>query len=230
MECFYINELNVNSTELIFSESESKHIRAMRIKDMEKIQVSNGNGTMAFGNLIRIDKKNFGFRPERIFENYNLPKIKITLAIAEMEKKDRLEIAIEKAVELGVSSIISFVSKYSSQSKINLERINSKILSSMKQSKRSILPDYFRAINLNEIIESIKDYDNSILLHENGENPDITAIGKSVIIFCGPEGGFSSEEISSFTSICSNIWHLGRNRLRSETASIAAISQFLRII
>ena len=157
-------------------------------------------------------------------------------------KLDKFEYIIEKAVELGVFTITpvemknSIVKLKNDKIEKKIERYNKISKSASEQSKRSIIPIVNNPISFRELIDLIKDNDNNLLFYENEIDFDKT---KSVIssikdknkkiinIIIGPEGGFSKAEIDMALDFNINILTLGKRTLRTETASIVALSFLL---
>ena len=157
-------------------------------------------------------------------------------------KYDKFEYIIEKSVELGVFSITPVVMdncifKFKNE-KIDkkIDRYNKISKSASEQSKRSIIPKVNNPINFLEMINMIKDNYNNFLFYENSKDfnktkeniEKIKNINKDFVnIIIGPEGGFSEKEIELSKNFNVKILTLGKRILRTETASIVALSFLL---
>jgi len=156
------------------------------------------------------------------------PSKKKILALGVIKKRDRLEFAIEKAVELDAWEICLFNADHSERTKLNEERIHTQIVSAFKQSGRYWLPKLIVLNSLNEVYEH---YTNSefIMAHEETEvnkKPNSLTANQTILLV-GPEGGFSNREVELNRKNGGKFVSLGKNRLRAETAATAFLSQFL---
>ena len=142
---------------------------------------------------------------------------------------------VEKATELGVTSIIPVLSSrtVAGSREIGSQRLNrwQRIaLNAMKQSLRSRLPYIRPVMTLTEIIQNATSYDLSIIAWEEESkiSPGMAIKGKldvkNVLLIIGPEGGFSQDEIISAREAGMKTISLGSSRLRSDTASIAGLT------
>ncbi|MCD8195339.1 MAG: 16S rRNA (uracil(1498)-N(3))-methyltransferase [Coprobacillus sp.] len=152
-------------------------------------------------------------------------------------KKDNNEFIIQKAVELGVSSFY-FVNSSRVINKWSKEDFNRKevryqkiIKEASEQSQRSSLMRLNTPISINDIV-SLDSSDLKLLFYEKEEGKTSKLIDllsnldniKSISILVGPEGGFTSEEVDTLLEAGFESVSLGRRILRSETATIAALS------
>jgi len=147
------------------------------------------------------------------------------LAVSPTKLNDRYEWFLEKATEIGVTKITPVISHNSERKIIKSERFKKIIQSAMKQSLNSTyLPwiPLFHFLNLLKHLKKEKHSLHIVQLVKNYPFKDHIEAGKSVTILIGPEGGFSSQEIS--TALKNNYIpvSLGSSRLRTETAAIVA--------
>jgi 16S rRNA (uracil1498-N3)-methyltransferase len=131
-----------------------------------------------------------------------------------------MKFAIEKSVEIGITSFIIFSSKRTVSKSTNLKRLQKIALSAMKQSLRAHLPA-IKEMKFEEIINRpvIK-----ILLDQKaGKIFSFTNDHQKVYYFLfGPEGGFENDEIKALKP--ERTYRLGEHRLRSETAIVQCAS------
>ncbi len=156
-----------------------------------------------------------------------------------LPKSDKLELIIQKAVELGVYKIIpvqmerSIAKIESNKIKSKTERFNAIAESAAKQCKRSFIPTVAEPLSLKNALEMAKDLDLLLIPYENeqGIKSTINALAKikkgfKVGVLIGPEGGFSDAEIEQAKCVGETI-SLGKRILRTETASITAMSMLM---
>lgn len=225
MECLYISNLNENTEKIQLDEAESKHTKSLRIHVGDRILATNGEGLTALCELDEISKKGNTVRCLEFYNNYNELSIDITIAVGILENSDRFEFIIEKSVELGAKEIVPLITKHSSDKPVRYERAVSKSIAALKQSKRSILPLYSEPVYLSQLYDKFHNWDCVILADEKGASSLDLKNYKKILIICGPEGGFSDEEIL-FMYKAENLQKvkIGNSRLRSETAAIGALT------
>ncbi len=224
MEAIYIPELNEFSTNLVIPYEESQHIKALRLKVGDNISVINGKGIIANCNLIDINKNQSSIQVNSVEFNVGETSINISVGIGILDNRDRIEFALEKAVELGVNHFYPLITDFTQRKTINIDRLQQKGIASLKQCKRSVLTEIHKPIKISELVESFNNFDYIILADEFGHKPSSLS-AKNVLILVGPEGGFSKNEIEiikkSANTIC---WNLGNRRLRAETALISTLA------
>ena len=224
MECLYSPDLKQSNTSVLLSKDEEKHLRVLRLKDNEEIYLSNGKGLLA---LAKVNFRNNMpmITPLEFYKNYGELNAKITVAICQIQSRERVEFLVEKAVELGVVEITIVHCDYSQKFNISEERLKNKAIASLKQSHRSVLPQLKFEKSISSFITKIDNKIVPILLDESGENPLEEVIKNDSMIFVGCEGGFSKGELEILSKM-ENLhrWKLGNRRLRAETAAIKAIS------
>lgn len=170
---------------------------------------------------------------EEDYQNTELP-IKIHL-FQGLPKSDKLELIIQKAVELGVCSITPVAMKRSvvkideKKKKNKIERWQSIATSAAKQSKRNFVPQVCDILTYKEMIATFSEYDTVLVPYECAEGVlsaknALKQIkkGTSVAIVIGPEGGFDPAEIELAENSGGKIISLGSRILRTETAAITA--------
>ncbi|MBQ4284367.1 MAG: 16S rRNA (uracil(1498)-N(3))-methyltransferase [Lachnospira sp.] len=154
-----------------------------------------------------------------------------------LPKGDKMELIIQKMVELGVHSIIPVAMKRSVV-KLDAKKADSKVKrwtaiseSAAKQSKRSIIPEVCNVVTFKQALELAKDMDVKLLPYECADGMEKTkriietlVPGKSVAIFIGPEGGFDLDELELAKEAGWEVITLGKRILRTETAGMMLMS------
>ena len=224
MEVYYQPDILSGSNAL--SAEESKHcIKVLRHEKGDIIHVADGLGTLFEVRIEDPNPKNCVFqvvshqrKPEK---NYS-----IAVAIAPTKSIDRIEWFVEKVVELGIDEINFYFGRHSERKKLNMERIQKKAIVAMKQSEQYILPKINLFNSFNDCVSATSKDDIKYIAHVDPANDyhlmDTAEPDKKYIVFIGPEGDFSEEELiysfeAGFTKVS-----LGKNRLRTETAGLAA--------
>ena len=154
-----------------------------------------------------------------------------------LPKGDKMELIIQKAVELGVGRIVpvsmkrSIVKLDAKKAKARVARWQAIAQAAAKQSKRSIIPEVGEVKSFGEALQEAEALDVLLLPYENALDVSFTKktireIGddQSIGVFIGPEGGFDSREVEAAEEAGAKILTLGRRILRTETAAISMLS------
>ena len=212
---------------------------ALRSEVQEKLQETETENASSF----------FGIITE-IFDNEILVKIESQDEVGTelsnriylfqgLPKGDKMELIIQKAVELGVYQIIPVAMK-NCVVKLDEKKAASKVKrwqaiseSAAKQSKRTVIPEVKMPLSWKLALKEAENLDVVLVPYENERGMEATREilkdipkGQSIGIFVGPEGGFSSEEIEMLAPTYHRI-SLGRRILRTETAGLATLSMLV---
>ena len=166
--------------------------------------------------------------------------LEMTLALG-LTKGEKMDFVVEKATELGVQTIVPFVSAYTvpklDQKKIEkrAERWQKIALSAAKQSGRTRIPEILSVCDFRELVKQSFPESVKILFWEKEAERTLNDVRKteatvrSVVLAIGPEGGFSEQEANTALYHGFSLVRLGRRILRAETAAVTAMSlvQFL---
>ena len=172
---------------------------------------------------------------EQDYQSTNLP-IKIHL-FQGLPKSDKLELIIQKAVELGVATVTPVAMKRSivkiddKKKKSKTERWQAIAEAAAKQSKRTAIPEVREVMSYKEMLNEAKNLDLLLVPYECAEGMTATKealsqikSGMSVGIVIGPEGGFEQKEIDAALEIGGKVISLGARILRTETAAITSVA------
>lgn len=159
-----------------------------------------------------------------------------------LPKGDKMELIIQKAVELGAYEIIP-VSMKNCVVKLDAKKADSKVKrwqaiseSAAKQSKRTLIPEIQMPVSWKEALKKAEELDVVLVPYENERGMEATREimqsikpGQSIGIFVGPEGGFALEEIAMVgeTGFVGHRISLGRRILRTETAGLATLAMLV---
>lgn len=230
MNFFYAPEDNWNSDRSIveIEGQEAIHMtKVLRYKIGDELFVADGLGNHSRCSVNEISKKSV---VAKVLETKSElePAIKKVIAFGAIKKRDRLEFAIEKAVELDAWEICIFDADHSERSRLNEERLLTQIVSAFKQSGRYYLPKLIVKSSLDKVLDHYGDYAFSMAyLGDEGAQKPIQLTEANNLLLVGPEGGFSKREANLVKEKGGSFFTLGKNRLRSETAVAAFLSQYL---
>ena len=215
------------------------HVKnVLRMKIGEKILVSI-DGTSALCEIIEFTESSVVAKiVEEKFQDTALP-ISITL-FQGLPKSDKMELIIQKAVELGIDKIVpvemarSIVKLDAKKAKDKVSRWQAIAESAAKQSKRTSIPSVELVMTFNNAVKSFSEYDLVLLPYEckNGMQDTLSALkkiksGMKVAILIGPEGGFDLKEVTQAEDAGTLTISLGKRILRTETAAITALSMLM---
>jgi len=226
IDLFYTNEPVVGNLLKIVGE-EVHHIKdVMRYNVDDIIYVTDGKGSIFKATIKSISKSNLQCSINQTYR-YNNPFDNITFCIPRLRTMDRLEFALEKCVELGITNFIVFDSIRTVIKGAKIDRWQKVLLAAMKQSLRAWLPtiNYVRSVSEIALLPGrrvVFEQSSSIPFNKFISKPDFSARVENIYFVFGPEGGFADEEIA-MTKKCSFV-KLTDNRLRTETAVITAAS------
>jgi 16S rRNA (uracil1498-N3)-methyltransferase len=226
MSLFYQPFLAEGITSL--SEEESRHaVQVLRMKAGAVLELTDGQGRFYSAIVVDPNSKKCTFKVVERTEVAK-PKFHTHLAIAPTKNIDRTEWFVEKAVELGLSQLTFIQCQRSERKVINLERINKVAVSAMKQSRQAWMPtmggmiDFREVLNLSATEKFIAFVDDTNPLHLS----HAFTKNSNYLVLIGPEGDFTQEELALATGAGFKKVSLGVNRLRTETAALAAVHIF----
>ena len=175
---------------------------------------------------------------EIIEENYQETELPIKIYLFQgLPKSDKMELIIQKTVELGVYSIIPtemsrcVVKIEDKKKKSKIERWQAISESAAKQSKRNIIPAIESIMSYKQALTFAEKLDMILVPYESKDGMESTKRalseirnGMSVGIFIGPEGGFDKKEVALAEEKGAKIISLGKRILRTETAAITSVA------
>ncbi len=238
MSVFFVQKENIENDRIVITGSDVNHIKnVLRYRIGDEIRVTDSAGFVYNCDIS-------SFEPEQINlsivskekSEAELP-VKITL-FQGLPKADKMELIIQKAVELGVYSIVPVINERSvvkldpKKATAKTERWQKIAESAAKQSGRAIIPKVYEPMPYKKAFELARNDQMEIILPY--ENADGMAYAKQVItesvkkgkcgIFIGPEGGFSFDEVELAKEKGTKIISLGHRILRTETAGLFVLS------
>lgn len=227
MILFYSNDIHGDYAR--FTEEEARHaLQVLRKSAGDPVSFVDGSGGWYEGIIEETGKKHFVAKIISRKENHGQRNFHLHMAIAPTKNNDRLEWFLEKATEFGIDEITPIRCEHSERSKLRNDRLEKILLSAAKQSLKAYLP---RLHDLTDFKHFIKEFETTgkgerYIAHCQDENlphlKDNCRAGENVTILIGPEGDFSPGEIERATAAGFKSISLGKARLRTETAGIAA--------
>lgn len=217
------------------AESAANHVgRVLRMKVGEPLILFNGQGGAFQGKVATVSKKQVQVELEYPLEGDAESPLTIELGQT-LSRGERMDYAIQKATEMGVTSITPLFSERC-EVKLNSERqekqrrrLQQIAISACEQCGRNIVPVINPPMKLQEWLDARDTELNFVLHHRTEKKLDGYDKPASVSLLIGPEGGLTADEIAQAEAKAFKPLALGSRVLRTETAPVAAISlmQFL---
>jgi len=225
MDLFY--KADIVSEQLELDPNESAHsVKVLRYRSGDRVRIIDGKGGFYVGVIENTDPKACKVRIISKTDNYEKLPYELHIALAPTKKLDRFEWFVEKATEIGVSSITPLFCQRSERRNIRLDRIERVAISAMKQSVKAYLPNICEPITYATFIEQSRPGSKFIAHCMDGFKKDIRTVDLSdiITILIGPEGDFTPDEIMFAIRNDYESLSLGDYRLRTETAGVVACS------
>ncbi len=225
MQLFYNSDISEQNNTFTFPKDESRHIvKVLRKKVGDTLYITNGNGFLFTAKIAIADQKNCVVSIEN--SEFKKPTdYKLHLAVAPTKMNDRYEWFLEKATEIGITSITPIFCDHSERKNVKLDRFEKILQSAMKQSLHLYLPTLNQPISFKDYIN--KDFSGDLFI-AHCEETDKKSLkseikpNTEITILIGPEGDFSVNEIETAIKNKFIPVTLGNTRLRTETAAIVA--------
>jgi 16S rRNA (uracil1498-N3)-methyltransferase len=220
---FYHSDLSQKEFEL--SDSEAKHIsQVLRYKVGDELNLTDGLGTVAKVSLVEVTKRKV---LASIVESKSVEEPihqNISVAVGIVKSSDRLEWMVEKLTELGIGEILFLDCERNERKKLNLEKLERKAISAMKQSGQAFKPQ-LSFLKWDDLFDL--NFDEKFIAHcesylpENNLYVESKGMGEKLVCI-GPEGDFSQQELDACIEKGFKPVNLGETRLRTETAALIA--------
>lgn len=238
MHWFYVEHSQISDSSIAIRGNDVNHIKnVLRMNVGENLVICDGEGKDYYCSIASIDKDEVLADILEINDTETELPARIYL-FQGLPKKDKMELVIQKAVELGAYQIIPVAMKRcvakiedGKKEKKKLERWQAISTAAAKQSGRGIIPEIHSVMSFKEAIQKAKELDSTIVPYELAEGIEgshelikTVAKQKSIGIFIGPEGGFDDKEIALALEAGFKTMTLGKRILRTETAGLTILS------
>jgi len=209
-----------------------KHLKdALRMKPGDSVILFNGNGNDYQGTIKEISKKVLRIDIKEAKSINNESKLELHL-LQPLCSSEKLDLCIQKATELGVKTIIPFVSSRvniniaSNRLEKKMSHWQSVIQSACEQSGRARLPAMHTPVSFSDAVCKIADAEIKIIASPYADKQENLTIKETVNCVCaiGPEGGFTQQEINHAIQLGFKTIRIGPRILRLETAVISALT------
>lgn len=222
---FYSPDIEANGE---LPEEEAGHaVRVLRMQEGDELVSTDGRGNRFRSRITSASKRGVSLEileKEFLGNHWHSP---IEICVAPTKNADRIEWFLEKAVEIGVDKITLINTAHSERRKINTARLEKIIVSAMKQSLKTVLPQLEGPVKIEEVISRKFEGDSFVgYCADDVEKASLACRCRPQTptrILIGPEGDFSPEEIKALMEAGFVPVTFGESRLRTETAALFAL-------
>lgn len=235
---FFVEPSQISENEVVIVGNDVNHIKnVLRMRPGEELSVSNG-----------VDNREYRCGIEEISEDRILCRLRFVkedgmelpskvYLFQGLPKADKMELIIQKAVELGVYEIIPVSTKRAvvkldeKKAKTKAARWQTIAEAAAKQSKRRVVPEVKNVMTMKQAVEYAETMDVKLIPYELADGMQETKkriaslqAGQTIAVFIGPEGGFEESEIEAAVraGICPIT--MGKRILRTETAGFTILA------
>ena len=196
------------------------------MKSGTAVRLIDGKGNLYEAVIANPDPRKCSLAITGVIRDFEKRNYRLHIAISPLKNYERFEWFIEKSVEIGVDEITPLICSNTEKPGIKRERVNNLIISAMKQSLKSTLTILNEPCRFDDFIRTTI-FGSRMIAHcsnESGKSKigEVYSKGNDAVLLIGPEGDFSADEIKAAMAQGFMPVHLGKSRLRSETAGIAA--------
>lgn len=244
MHRFYVNQDQFSADSITIIGTDVNHIKnVLRMKQGDEILICNGQGKDYYCIINKVSEEKIVAQINSVKDTDTELKSKITL-FQGIPKKDKFELIIQKAVELGVAEIVPVMTsrvvvKLDDERKEEKKRQRWQAIAmeAAKQSGRGVVPTIQPVHSFFDAIKLLSKKDLALIPYEKANDMNYTRdiLSKiknysSIGVFIGPEGGFDEEEIKVAMENNIKPITLGRRILRTETAGLAILSMMILML
>ncbi len=235
---FFVEPHQIQGNCVLIEGSDVNHIKnVLRMKQGEEIAVSNGlDGKEYRCGIAQLEEDRIVCELRFVKEDGVELSAQVYL-FQGLPKADKMEMIIQKCVELGVHAVVPVATKRcvvkldDKKAKSKISRWQGIAEAAAKQSKRRIVPEILDVMSFKQAIQFVKDFDVRIIPYELADNMERTKEiigalqpGQRIAVFIGPEGGFDEAEVQEALDNGTEPITLGRRILRTETAGLTVMS------
>lgn len=234
---FFIRSAQIHNSQAVLSGSEFHHLHhVLRLQTGDRVILRDEHGTEYHGTIAQCSSDTAKINLTNLTTSTSLASSSFSLTLAfGLLKGQKMDLVIEKATELGVQTIMPFVSTWTvatippQRQTDRLARWQRIAQSAAKQSG-SPVPSINTPCSFDQLLADIPPTAHRLLFYEHEQALTLRTFASShqalssLWIVIGPEGGFTAREVQRARGAGFSIASLGPSILRAETASIAAVS------
>jgi 16S rRNA (uracil1498-N3)-methyltransferase len=217
---------DISGTVYTLNEVESKHcIRVLRHSKGDVLHLVDGKGGWYVALITDPNPKRCTVEVSSSKMAFEKRDYYLHVAIAPTKNIDRFEWFLEKATEIGIDEITPLLCEHSERKQIKHDRLEKVVVAAMKQSLKAYVPKLNALTRFDDFLEANSEDEKYIAHCEDEIKPHLKNLvkpGKRIVVLIGPEGDFSTTEIRVALQQGFKEISLGKSRLRTETAGLAA--------
>lgn len=240
MPKFFVTKNQQKDSEILIEGTDVNHIKnVLRKKVGDRLYICIADMEIdCIAKIEEITDKNIICQIEKYEKKQTEPNVKVTI-FQGLPKSDKMELIIQKSVELGVYNIYPVnmkrcVAKLKDENK-KIKRWNTISEVAGKQCGRSIIPQIMYPVNIKNICEMIPKYDIVLVAYEQEENNTLKIElkklklkeGLKIAVIIGPEGGLDIQEVELLKDNGAKVITLGKRILRTETVALNVLSSIM---
>ncbi|PEN05030.1 16S rRNA methyltransferase [Longimonas halophila] len=226
---FYAPPEQFRGRRVVLPPNETRHaVRALRHSPGDEVVVVDGTGGWHRVRLEHTGQKQALGTVVASARNVGEPKAPCVLAAGVLHKRSRYETLVEKAVELGVTTIVPLATMRAERTDVRYDRLRNLMIAATKQCGRSRVPHLTAPCSLADVLVRFPRL-TAFCCHESGAGRSalpaalqLIPSSTGVLLTIGPEGGFAPHEVATAQRAGAQLVHLGPRRLRAETAALTA--------
>ncbi len=214
---------------MLIDGSENLHLsKVLRMKVGDQIIINCNDEFDYFCTIESITKSQTLAKIESKKTCQALPKRNIVLFQA-LPKKEYFDIIIAKSIELGVSKIVPFTSKFTVVKEVKKDRVLIQIMTACKQCERSKLVELGEILTFSNMLKELKNFDAILFANEDDNEtakfiPSLVEGKQNIAVIVGAEAGFSPDERKEIIKAGAKSITLGTRILRNDTACVAMLT------
>jgi 16S rRNA (uracil1498-N3)-methyltransferase len=242
MPKFFVDNNQINNDKAIITGNDFNHIKnVLRMKVGDTFNICDSNSQNYIVRINNYEKESIECDVIEKCEEQAESNVKVHIYQG-LPKADKMELIIQKSVELGVTEIIPVemkrcVVKLDGKDKIKkIDRWNKISEVAAKQSGRDIIPEVSNVKNLKEIAKELEKFDLVLLCYENEKENYLKGVLNiyknklnskediNIAVIIGPEGGIDISEVEELKNAGAQVVSLGNRILRTETVALSMLS------
>lgn len=235
MQRYFITSEQITDQTIVITGDDVHHIKTvMRFRPGTTIMIADGTGVEYIAEIIEYDVDRVFCRVLETREARGESRTRVTIAQS-MPKGDKFEWILQKATELGAKRFLPFSSERTVV-KLEPKKVDKKVerwqkitKEAAEQAHRGYVPNVEMPISWKQLLQQIESFPGTVwIAYEKGGKSLTTALAQThvdeIMVLIGPEGGFSAKEVEEAGQAGAITISLGNRILRTETASLLALS------
>lgn len=205
-------------------------VRVLRLKEGDEMMLMDGQGCFYEAEVTMASSHHCLYAIRQTLPQQRQWQGRVHLAIAPTKMAERIEWLVEKATEIGLDELSLLDCQFSERRQMKVPRLEKILVSAMKQSRKAWKPELHEMLSFDKFIKSHPS-GRRYIAHCYEEVPRTnlfdelrqSAASDDILVMVGPEGDFSINEVQQAVAAGFVSVDLGKSRLRTETAGLAAV-------